>query len=258
MAILSRIFTDSLTCKLTLAIIFRQGWNDNFITVDMNESKDSYEADLSFVSVDSEILPSRESNTSLTVEESSSLYPFGTHFSGDIEVYDYPVYKGRSSDDGSFHKYTTTLVPVSPYVYASPVWSSLKVTGFSFGVAVNFPVPTFEPVGLYNISSARSGSNIREVDRGITTVQRMTRLTWVNLSGDEFSFLMSYIVTAVRTETFTLDFDDTILRLAPWEQRTGEEAETIFNVKLSSNEISYSKKSGNLWSVGIEVMKWQE
>jgi len=260
MAILDHIFTDELTCKLSMSIVYKQGYNDTFNAVDMGISNDSYETQTGFITKDTDILDSRESNTSVTILKSSGFFPFGTHFLNDVEAYDYPVYQGRANEGGGYHGYTTTLAPSSSseYLYVAPVWNSSKATGFSFGVAENFPVPSFSPSDIYEISSARSGSTTREYDRGISTISRRTRLSWTDLSGDDFAFLMSYIITLVRTTVFALDFDDTILRLAPWKQREGEEAETIFNVKLSSNEINFSCRDGNLWSVEIEVMKWQE
>lgn len=241
-----------------LSIVIHDCWNSNNVSIDLGYNNDKYSSSCTFLSDNNEPILVRESNTPSRLD-SNGFYPFGDIFDGGILGYTYPVYVGRANERGDYHKWSVSFIPNDTFNFYTTTWVVGAYTGFSLcnsGIQ-NVPIPVFTPIEEYNISANRSGSFVREYDRGSNVVNRKSTVTWNDLTADQFRFLFIYILRDLRNNVCLMDFYDTTKRLAPWHVAFGETG-TQIQVKLSSNEVSFSCNSGDLWSITIEVIKWQE
>jgi len=247
------------SCRLNLAMEIRKGYADTNSIFDWGSTADTYTADATYISQGYSIWERPTPNTPVEQLNEAGFNPFGTHFSGDVAGYRYPVYDGKANFHGDYHKWAVELIPDSSagYAYNTAPWTARNVTGFSIGGIVNFPFPKCTPDAEYSISYNRIGKIVREYDSGEASEHRPFTMSWENLCGEDLRCILVQLITVIRGNSFTIDAGVSLARLGAWLPRDGEAITGVFDVRLTSPVIEYTCTGADLWSLDIKAMKWQ-
>ena len=253
-------YIGEYSVSLNLAMEIRGAWNGNNAVFDWGSTADTYNFDGDIITTNYDIWERLSSNDPSVIVSASGFYPFGTHFLGNVYGTRYPRYIGKSNFHGSFQEWSGEMIPDSSggYTYDSTAWVAPNVTGFGIAGLANFPMPVCTPSSEYSITYDRAGNVVREYDRGENTERRQFSMKWSNMCGDALRSILYQITSVVRGNTFKIDFGSNLQRLSPWLPREGELLTGEYDIRLSSPVIEYTYKSGGLWDLTIEVIKWEQ
>jgi len=240
--------------ELKMNWVIVDGANDQIVVYDYGQEHDEYTATAEYITNVPEFVRSADNSPLPVTNNAGGFYPFGPHHSADVAGYYYPEYKGKSNLFADWYSWSVKLIPKTDGVYSYVPYNThtpLGVTGFTFGALVNFPVPEVSPVDEYNIQYNRAGSVVREYARPETMLRRRIRMKWGDLTTEECSVLLSYILTGVRSNIFSVTLPK---MMAPWVMRDGESHGST-SVRISDNVVKIENIDGGVWGVEIEVMK---